>query len=309
MNYDVPDDRDSDETYHRHFGPNYYAYEYGPVVFVALDNILWGGAKPAGTGSYTSMLGGDQIEFVRNLLGQVPRSKLVLFMMHIPIFNTGDREELFRLIEDRPYTMSISGHTHWHAHRFLGEAEGWRGKEPHHHLVNVTVCGSWWSGEPDETGIPHSMMSDGGPNGYTFLNFDRNQVVVDYKVARRPAGYQMNVFAPAEVNAASAPSAMVYVNVFNGSERSTVEMRVGEEGEWLKLEQTSEPDPYFLQIKAGEESRPEMLGRALPAPKNSEHLWKAPLPAGLPVGEHVLSVRTEDMYGRIFNASRTVRIK
>jgi len=309
MNYDVPDDRDSDETYHRHFGPNYFAWEFGPVVFVALDNVVWGGAKPAGTGTYTSALGGDQIAFVRNLLAQVPREKLILFMMHIPLYDTKDREDLFRLIEDRPYTLSISGHTHWHAHRFLGAAEGWRARQPHHHVVNVTVCGSWWEGEPDETGIPHATMSDGGPNGYTILNFDGNKVVIDYKVARRPADYQLNIFAPAEVISAEAPGSFVYVNVFNGSERSKVAMKIGATGPWQPLTKVLEPDPYFLELKQQEKLRPELLGRALPEPRKSAHLWKAPLPAGLAAGEHILSVRTEDMYGRTFDASRTLRVK
>lgn len=309
LNFDVATDRDSDETYHHHYGPNYYAYEYGPVVFVALDNIHWGGAKPEGSGTYTSLLGGDQIAFVRNLLSHVPREKLLLFMMHIPLYGTADREELFRLIEDRPYTMSISGHTHWHAHRFLGEAEGWRGKEPHHHVVNVTVSGSWWAGEPDESGIPHTMMRDGAPNGYTFLNFDRQKVVVDYKVARRPADYQMNVLAPEEVTAAEAPDHFVHVNVFNGSEKSKVLMRIGRDGDWLPLAKVDEEDPYFLKLKQQEKDRPELLGRALPEPMKSHHLWKTALPAGLPAGEHLISVQTEDMYGRVFHASRSLRIK
>lgn len=309
INFDARDDRDSDETYHRFFGPNYFAYEYGPVVFVALDNVRWGGARPNGTGGYTSWLDGDQLAFLANLLPHIPRDKLILFMMHIPLYDTQDREKLFRLIEDRPYTMSVSGHTHWHAHRFLGEEEGWRGKDPHHHVVNVTVCGSWWSGEPDETGIPHAMMSDGGPNGYTFFNFDREKVVVDYKVARRPANYQMNVFAPDEVHAANASTNFVYVNVFNGSERSTVRMRVGDRGEWRHVDKVLEADPYFVQLKRQEKARPEMLGRALPNPGESAHLWKARLPENLPPGEHLISVQTEDMYGRVFHAARSLRVK
>ena len=308
MNFDVPDDRDSDETYHRHYGPNFYAYEYGPVVFVALDNVNWGGAKPAGTGDYTARLGADQIEFVRNLLPHIPRSKLILFMMHIPLYDTKDREELFRLIEDRPYTMSISGHTHTHEHWFADAQAGWRGKTPHHHVVNVTVCGSWWSGEPDETGIPHTMMRDGGPNGYTFLNFDRTQVVVDYKVARRPADYQMNIHAPEQVSVADAPNHFVFVNVFNGSEKSRVKLRIGEAGDWLPLSKVAEVDPYFQQLKRQEKDRPELLGRALPDTAKSTHLWKVALPAGLPTGEHLISVQTEDMYGRVFNASRSLRV-
>lgn len=310
INFDTPDDRASDETYHRHFGPNYYAYEYGPVVFVALDNIHWRGARPAGTGDYTSRLGEDQLTFLRNLLPHIPRSRLILFMMHIPIYDTEDREALFRLIEDRPYTMSISGHTHWHAHKFLTEREGWQGAEPHHHVVNVTVSGSWWSGEPDESGIPHTTMRDGGPNGYTFLNFDGHRVVVDYKVARRPADYQMNIFAPAEVVATDAPNHPVYVNVFNGSERSTVRMRVSATGEWITLRKVLEEDPGFALLKRRETERPETLtNRTLPNIVRSDHLWKAALPAGLAPGEHLISVQTEDIYGRTFDASRSIRVR
>ena len=308
LNFDGTDDRSSDETFHRHFGPNYFAYEYGPVLFVALDNVKWNGAKPKGTGTYTSWLGEEQLGFLKALLPQVSKKKLILFMMHIPIYQTQDREALFRLIEDRPYTMSISGHTHWHGHRFLGDKEGWRGDKPHHHVVNVTVSGSWWSGEPDESGIPHAMMSDGGPNGYTIFNFDREKAIIDYKAARRPANYQMNVYAPSEVSSSTSSSNFVYVNVFNGSDRSIVRMRVGRTGKWTTLKKVLEKDPYLIRLKKLEEERPKILGRNLPAPKQSDHLWTASLPNNLPVGEHLISVQTEDMWGRIFHASRSIRV-
>ena len=308
INFDGQDDRTSDETFHRHFGPNYFAYEYGPVVFIALDNVKWNGAKPKGTGRYTSWLGKEQLGFLKGLLPRIPKEKLILFMMHIPIYQTLDREELFRLIEDRPYTMSISGHTHWHGHRFLGEKDGWKGEKPHHHVINVTVSGSWWSGEPDELGIPHAMMSDGGPNGYTIFNFDKDKAVIDYKAARRPANYQMNVFAPSEVVSDASSENFVYVNVFNGSDLSTVRMRVGRTGKWVVLKKVLERDPYLVALKQQEDERPEVLGRKLPEPKKSDHLWKANLPGGLPVGEHIISVQTEDMWGRIFHASRSIRV-
>jgi hypothetical protein len=153
------------------------------------------------------------------------------------------------------------------------------------------------------------MMRDGGPNGYTILNFDRTQVVVDYKVARRTADYQMNIHAPEQVTIADATNHVVFVNVFNGSEKSKVQMRIGEWGDWLPLAKVAEIDPYFQQLKQQEKDRPEMLGRALPDTVKSTHLWKAALPAGLPTGEHTISVETEDMYGRVFNASRSLRVR
>ena len=308
INFDSVDDRHSDETFERFYGPSYHAYSHGPVHFVVLDNVVWGGRKPEGSGSYTGGLGADQLKFVENLLPHIPEDELIMFMMHIPITGTSDAEALFRLIENRPYTMSISGHTHWHAHLFLDEEAGWRGETPHHHVVNVTVSGSWWTGEPDENGIPHTTMRDGAPNGYTFIAFDGHEAVVDFKAARRPESYQMNVMLPEVVSRVADESAEVFVNVFNGSEKSTVSVRVGAEGEWTDLEKTYEKDPGFVALKAAEVGR-VLLGRPLSSPVDSHHLWKGRLPAVSEPGVHRLWVKTEDMYGRTFNASRTFRVE
>jgi hypothetical protein len=307
QNYDAADDTHADETFERFYGPNYYAFSHGPTHFVVLDNVHWGGAKPQGTGSYTSALGERQLKFLQNLLPRIPRNQLVLFMMHIPITATADRERLFRLIEDRPYTMSISGHTHWQAHFHLDEKNGWRGAEPHHHVVNVTVCGSWWSGEPDELGIPHTTMADGAPNGYSIITFDGHKAVVDFKAARRPADYQLHVHAPETYQIGDTNTPLVHVNVFGGSDRSTVEMRVHADGPWTRLEKTAEADPFFVAIKKLEGDGKNLRGRPITTPKVSHHLWKGLLPTNLPPGVHRIAVRTEDQYGRVFHGSRTIR--
>jgi hypothetical protein len=87
-------------------------------------------------------------------------------------------------------------------------------------------------------------------------------------------------------------------------------MRIGTGGDWIDLEKTVEEDPYFLALKEFEKANPEKLtNRTLGNPSKSNHLWKAPVPAGLVPGEHLIYVETEDMYGRIFNASRSLRAK
>lgn len=308
LNFDAPNDALSDETFERFFGPNYYAFSHGPVHFVVLDNIQWGGAKPDGTGAYTGGLGERQLKFLENLLPHIPEHQLILFMMHIPLMGTEDRERLYRLIEHRPYTMSIAGHTHWQAHLHLGEKDGWRGAEPHHHVINVTVSGSWWSGEPDELGIPHATMADGAPNGYSLITFDGHRATVDFKAARRPADYQMDVHAPEVITTSAAADTWIYVNVFGGSARSSVEMRLAPDGPWIPLVKTEEEDPYFAQIKAAEGDGSKLTGRPVPKPRLSHHLWKAALPPGITPGVHRIDVRTEDQYGRTFDASRSVRV-
>ena len=77
-------------------------------------------------------------------------------------------------------------------------------------------------------------------------------------------------------------------------------MRVGRSGEWIRLEKVLEADPYFLELKRKEETAVTLRGRPLPKATASHHLWQA--------GTHRLWVRTEDAYGRVFHASRVIRV-
>ena len=63
-------------------GPNYYAFDYGPVHFIALDDVIWGGKAPEGSGTYTGGLDAKQLAFLRRDLEEVPEDRLVVLMMH-----------------------------------------------------------------------------------------------------------------------------------------------------------------------------------------------------------------------------------
>lgn len=138
------------------------SFDHGAAHFIVLDDIEWIGADGERRGHYRGGLDETQLAFVRRDLEMVPEDQLIVLFMHVPLFDVGNPQALYRLIEERPFTLSVSGHTHTQAHRFLGAEDGWRGPEPHHHDVHVTVSGSWWSGAPDERGIRHKTMRDGG---------------------------------------------------------------------------------------------------------------------------------------------------
>ena len=308
LNFESTTDADSDETFHRHFGPNYYSFDHGPVHFIVLDDVEWGRRNAEGKLTYAGGLDERQLTFVKNDLALVPQEKLVVLMMHIPLTTVENRTELYRLIEKRPYTLSISGHTHWQAHQFIGKEDGWQGEKPHHHIVNVTVCGTWWKGEKDERGIPHATMRDGAPNGYSIISFDGTSHVLDFKAARQPADYQMHIHAPDEIGAADAATTPVYVNVFNGSKDSEVRMLVAESDVWITLEKVLEEDPYYVQTRNREmAARPEATDH-LNGPIKSDHLWKGFLPAGLPTGSYPIRVEAIDAYGRTWKGERVIRV-
>ena len=314
-NHDVNTDAlaavDYTDTYNRIYGPNYFSFDYGPVHFVALDNIRWLPPTERGTNTTTWRAGLDsqQLAWLKEDLVRVPMKQLVLLMMHVPLNDMSNRDDVYRLIENRPYCLSIAGHTHWHEHRFLRREDGWMGVVPHHHIVNVTACGSWWTGQPDELGIPHTTMSCGAPNGYTVLTFKDRGVTVDFKAARRPPSYQMNIEAPDAVASAVTGATPVYVNLFNGAENSAVEMRLNNRGPWVKLDKVLEPDPVFVAARAREGTNVFTPYRSMPNPIKSPHLWKGHLPEKLPAGTHYICVQARDVNGTLQPAMRAITVE
>ena len=162
----------------------------------------------------------------------------------------------------------------------MTDADGWKGPKPHHHMINVTVCGAWWSGKPDEHGIPHTMCADGTPNGYTVMHFDGNSYLLDYRAARRGADEQIRITAPEVVQLADA--AMLRSSAPMCSMRfpdAVVEWRLNDD-DWQPMQKTAnETDPVFQALFDEEQPMlPDNLPwRKLHKPMVCPHLWKGTL--------------------------------
>jgi hypothetical protein len=309
INYDAKDDRHSDEHWERVFGPSYYSFDHGPTHFVVLDNVVWYAAdsQPDKRGRYRAGLGKEQLEWLKNDLKLVPKNQLVVLMMHIPMNEIAEKAELFRIIEERPYCLSVAAHTHMQEHRFFTQKDGWRKPEPHHHVINVTTCGSWWSGAPNPLGVPHTTMRDGAPHGYSIFKFDGNQYSIQFRAARRPESYQMNIIAPDRMKLADVGGTTVWANVFGGSERSKVEFSFAG-GPWLPMERTIEHDPAYVWVR-DLDSLLKAPYRPLPAPEPSTHLWKAVIPRVPKPGVYALHVKTVDMFGQSYTSTRAIAVE
>ena len=308
---DAKSNEERDDTFEKFFGPSTYAFEYGEVVFIGLNNIYF---NP--DGKYKSHFTSEQLRFVENYLNVVPEYKLVVLMMHSPIVACDNREEMYRLLEKREYTFSVSGHVHEQINLFIDENMGWKGMTPHHHLINATVCGSWWCGLNDELGIPHATMNDGAPNGYSVITFDGNKYSVQFKAARRPENYQMNIYLPDEIEKSALDTTKVLTNIFAGSARSVVEMSI-DNGDWVKMENFKTIDPEVLRMhqlspylseKVNGQPLDEIFGYAMDYPSISRHIWQAILPSGIISGTHIVSVRTTDLYNQTYIAHRIFRV-
>ena len=85
LNYEAPSAKYSRETFKRTYGPSYYAFEYGGVLFLMLDNINYLGFDPTksrGDGKFEGRFGQRQLAFIANVFREFPSDKLVELHAH-----------------------------------------------------------------------------------------------------------------------------------------------------------------------------------------------------------------------------------
>ncbi|GHT53381.1 hypothetical protein FACS189446_0640 [Bacteroidia bacterium] len=306
MNYDVKEDKFSDERFEADFGPNTYSFNYGKAHFIILDDILY--PNPVTGKGYLGGFREDQMKFIENDLKYVPENQLVVISLHIPVvdveesgaFRNSDRRKLYTMLEKYPKVLILSAHTHFQCQAFSGN---------NIHEYNVgTVCGDWFSGVL-ENGLPVTTMRDGTPPGYAFLKIAGNQYTLDYKVWKKPASYQISVYNPKVVRAKRSTSASIYANFFMGSSRDTVEYRV-DNGQWRLMQRSEEFDPAYYRYVQDWDYLTHLVSVRRPSnPDICQHLWKGRVVTDLPVGEHRIEVRAKDRFGQVFTQESSYRIE
>lgn len=313
-NYDAPDDRYALETFKRHFGPNYYSFDYGKVHFIVLDNVEYQGRNEKGNVQYQGKIGEKQLQWLKNDLSFVPDDRLVVLTMHIPLYttygdgasiNVVDRDALFDILQTRTRVLALAGHMHALEHNFIGNELGWPGKIPLHQLICAAVCGTWWTGLKDERGVPIADQRDGTPNGYHIVRFAGNQYRETFKAAKFGADFQLRISSPIDKIALNEiEQSRIIVNIFGGSDRSRVEYQIDERG-FQKLEKTRLKDPFYVQIY---EQVKDSIASWI-SPDISTHIWTAPLPLDLKAGVHKIVVKTVDQFGNEYNAASVFEVE
>lgn len=291
-------------TWFNTFGPSYYSFTYGPAHFVVLDNIRW--IVEENDRYYRTGLGEAQMEFLKNEIERVNDNQLLVIMAHIPFdgstewYDEAEKQEFFDLIASHSNSVSLVAHTHRHYHQFIGA-------ESHHMISMGTVCGAWWTGAPDEYGIPHTMMSDGTPNGYGFLHIDGNDWKLRWKTAGAPLNEQMHIVAPDVVNADEG-TFKVMANIYNALPDADVKMKIGDNGEWMSMKRVPQKDPVRLAEKERENQLGEVPWRKMGGDADSEHIWETEINTNLEPGVHFIQVKATDDWFE-YDGKRLVRIK
>ena len=328
MNLLSPNDEYADETFERVYGPTDYAFQYGQVHFILLDNVRWNGPqdldpRPRNNnyGGYNGWFHDEQLVFVANYLATVPTDDRIVICTHIPLptlhsigepHMTPQFGRLLEILSSHPHTMSYSAHTHINEHYVAGPEDGYRpasGSLHLHHNV-ATGSGSWYRGPHDEQGFPVTTMRDGTPNGFIKAIFEGNRYRERFKASRMPADYQMAIHAPSVISPTETGQTVVLVNVFNGNKKSTVTLRIDKKGDWLRMQQRPQQDPGYTALRAQNFACPPPGRRVLKHEAIvTPHMWETTLPPGLPVGVHVLEVESTDMFGQKEHGTRLIEVR
>jgi 3',5'-cyclic AMP phosphodiesterase CpdA len=198
IDMDASSDNHSSDTWRRIFGPQYYAFEVGEALFIALDNVVYpcGAEDMKRPGrefcgdednpTYNGRVPETQMRWLENLLALTPEDKLIVFAHHIPFVSfvdpsstkhqTDNLQEIFNLVKGRP-ALSLSGHTHTMENHAPGQFfAGWEEavgiKElPFRHIIAGAASGSWYNGDLNYRGVPMSFQRMGAPKGVLMMDF------------------------------------------------------------------------------------------------------------------------------------------
>lgn len=329
LNFLSPDDKYSLETYKRLIGPATYAWAFGGVHFIAIDNVDYQGfdagrEEPTyrGNGIYEGRISSNDLAFVENYLANIDKGERVVILHHIPLrtyqdpdapnINTTNKAQLFSILSGHN-VYAAHGHTHTTEHHYFGAEDGFDGPSRLHSHVLTTVSGSWWSGPNDARGIAMAMQRDGTPNGYHIARFDGPDMSVRFKAASMPETHQMRIMFDSQFHQMAAPifkdyrhggltagritadqatSTDILVNFFDGGPKTTLTVAING-GEPVPMTRVNEPDPSAHELfeRFASVRKPWVKAEMV------SHLYRADLPVSVTAGANTVSVTAIDEFG------------
>ena len=230
-NYQLKAQRDFENT----FGPINYSFNRGDVHIIGMRDIYYD--KNTTTRDYSTGFLKSQYEWLKQDLALVPKDKMVVLCVHIPLFKSVTKsgesghyvKEVHQLLDQYKEAHVISGHTHYqqnHIHTSYDIYE--------HNMG--TVCGTWWSS---------NVCGDGTPNGYGVFVGEGNTFsdwyYMGYHEGMNTRDDQLRLYRGNAITGAARPSSaktsdgtgyysfnfaedVIIANVFNADDNWTIEV-------------------------------------------------------------------------------------
>lgn len=179
-----------DRLFEAVFGPTDYSWNRGDVHFISINDVRFENLEKPG--AYSAGLSDAQLEWLRQDLSFVPKDRMVVLCLHIPIATKNvatvkdpakkhDMQNLFDavdLIAEFPNSMVFSGHTHTNFKNTL--------KGGVREFTVGAMSGCWWWSR---------NCADGSPNGYLVCRFSGNRLdSYIYKGSGFSDRYQMRIY-------------------------------------------------------------------------------------------------------------------
>ena len=164
------------------FGPIDYSWNRGDVHIVCMRDMQWTSTTDAA--KYSLAFTNEQYEWLKQDLSFVPKDKLVILCVHIPLLNsTGTNvRNVISLLAKYDEAHIMSGHTHY----TRNEPSLSSGVYEH---VHGAVCGTWWYSNTN---------GDGVPNGYGVYDIEGNTIKNWYykgvNTGMKSRDYQMRLY-------------------------------------------------------------------------------------------------------------------
>ena len=142
------------------FGPINYSWNRGDAHIVCMRNMQWNSNSDAA--NYSMCFTDEQYQWLMQDLAFVPKDKLVIFCVHIPIVNGSGKnvQNVIQALKQFKEAHIMSGHTHY----MRNEPTLSGGIYEH---VHAAVCGTWWYSR---------VNGDGSPNGYGVYEIEGNTI-------------------------------------------------------------------------------------------------------------------------------------
>uniref|UniRef100_UPI0040559D13 calcineurin-like phosphoesterase C-terminal domain-containing protein n=1 Tax=Alistipes sp. TaxID=1872444 RepID=UPI0040559D13 len=154
------------------FGPVNYSFDRGDVHIIGMRDIVY--STNSTSESYQRGFLPAQLKWLQQDLALVPKDKMVVLCVHIPLYNRTDNyiQNVLALLNSYKEAHVISGHTHYIQtldHKYIVDSPY---KNVYEHNVGA-LCGAWWS---------CNMCTDGSPNGYGVFTADKNTFIDWYHI-------------------------------------------------------------------------------------------------------------------------------
>ena len=217
------------------FGPINYSFNRGDIHIIGMRDIWY--KNDYSTRDYATGFTQVQYEWLKQDLALVPKDKMVVLCVHIPLFGSVSKsgesghyvKEVHELLNQYKEAHIISGHTHYQRNYI-------------HTTYNIyehnmgTVCGTWWAS---------NVCGDGTPNGWGVFVGEGNTFTdwyyMGYHEGMNTRNDQMRLYRGSAITGAERqPSAknpngtgyysfnfndnVILANVFNADKNWTIEV-------------------------------------------------------------------------------------